>query len=303
VIVLDVFGNVNTNPAEILDISAVSDAPAIATVQAEIRQTEDPETGAFSARAVMKVFVVGTGIANISGTLTTSEGPFNWGPATVVGADPTLATVAPPNGPPAAFVTLTGTGFVTGFTTVYAKLSGTDELMILGNYTLDSDTQITAQMPTFSIAGTFEIQVEVGGVFSAAQTYTQDTGFNEDATEPNSVPNGDATAKTSLPLEITGNLVGEPIDSWAGHMTDWVSFNVSEIRTLRVVLDWVAGGDKDIIFVDHAFSVFWCTGGETGNKPEIVSCTADPANGPISAIPLNYDNEDSAYTMSIRVVE
>jgi hypothetical protein len=304
VVVVDEFGNVNTDPTEILDIVAVSDAPAIATVEAEIRQTEDPETGEVSARAVMKVFVVGTGFANISGTVTTSEGVFAWGPASILGADPVLTTITPPNGGPAASVTLTGTGFVDGFTTVYAQLSGTDELMILGNYTVDSETQITAQMPTFSIAGTFEIQVEVGGVFSPAQTYTQDVGFVEDATEPNSLPNGDPVAPVSLPLEISGSMVGELVDGFFGGMTDWLEFNLSEDRTIRAVFDWVDGPDKDLYFIDTGFNVFVCgQAGATGAKPEIVTCNVDSTLGGINAIPENYDGVDSAYTISIRVVE
>jgi hypothetical protein len=266
VIVVDQFGNVNRNPAEILDIFAESDAPATATVVAEIQQTTDPVTGEVSARAVMEVQIVGTGIANISGTVTTSTGVFAWGPASVIGADPQVTSLTPDNGTFAEFTTIDGSGFVPGFTTVFVKRVDSGVDYILGNFTVDNDTQITAQMPTWTVPGSFEITVSVGGVLSGAATWTQTVGFDEATTEDNSFWNTGGQADISVPAFVRGTQVGEPVDGLLGTQADWFFFDISGgTRTIDITATPIIDtNDMELYVIDGGFNFFWCHFDNTG---------------------------------------
>jgi hypothetical protein len=315
VIVLDEFGNVNQNPAEILDIFAVSDAPATATVDAEIRQTEDPLTGEISARAVMRVQIVGTGVANISGTVTTSEGVFDWGPALAVGADPQIAAVTPATGGFAESVTITGSGFVDGFTTVFVRRVDTGVNYDLGNFTVDNLTTITAQMPTWTVPGAFEITADVGGIVSATSaTWTQTNTFDESATEDNSFWNTGGQADISVPALIDGSLIGEPDDGLFGKMADWLFFTISGgTRTLAYENTPLGTEDMEYAVIDGGFNFIWCTDDHTGpGSPDGGECVlpglGEPIDGETSTgtwwlIPQEWGNVDTTYRLTITMAE
>ena len=321
VIVLDEFGNVNQNPAEILDIFAESDAPATATVVAEIRQTEDPLTGEISARAVMQVQIVGTGVANISGTVTTSEGVFPWGPALAVGADPQIASVTPATGGFAEFVTITGSGFVDGFTTVFVRRLDTGVNYELGNFTVDNLTTITAQMPTWAVPGLFEITADVGGIVSATSTtWIQTNAFDEAATEDNAVGVSGNDAPISVPAFISGDMTGEPLDSVLGQQADWFFFTISGgTRTIEITqTPLIPTNDALIRVIDGGFNFFWCTIDNTGApSPDGGECVLPGAgevldgstlsNGTWWVIPQDWQTDPVvdpvAYDLEIIMVE
>jgi hypothetical protein len=314
-------GNQNTNPDEVLGVTAVSSNPAAVTVVASLDSTIDPFTEEVTAvNANLTIELIAAGAAEITGTVTTTEGVFPFGPIFAFTFDPIITSVGTGSGSFAEIVTITGTGLgQAGFeTTVRA------DSLLLGNYTVVSPTEITAQMPTYSAPETFAITVEIGGVISAPVDWNMAVGFVESATEDNDPIAGGTPGDVSLPLDITGSMTGEAIDpAIFGSPVDWLLFQLSETREVRIVFDWVDGDDKDVYVVDEAIFDFMCNfAGATGAKPEDITCTLagpgvdvydtpdtpDPPSGVISTgghhvIPVDFDEAGGEYTLIVTVEE
>jgi len=257
VVIADAAGNENNLAAEITGAAATSSDNGVTTATAAIVDTLGPD----DVREVwVRVTGEGSGTATISGTVTTSAGVLNFGgPAQVL--DPVvtstaLATVAGGN------AVIVGSGFMaTGFRT-RVLVDGE----YLGNVTVDSDNQITAQMPTYGTAGSYDFEVEVGGVVSNTGTWTLAVGFDE-SEATNDDP---ATAPViSASFNFTGAFEGAPEED------DFFVFTVTEAVTLVIDLDWNPSKDLDILVTDDAGD-FVCTDGATGAEPEQSVCELEP---------------------------
>jgi len=248
--------------------------------------------------------------------VTTSEGVFPWGPALAVGADPQITAATPPTGGFAEFTTLTGSGFVDGFTTVFIKRVDTGVNYELGNFTVDNLTTITAQMPTWTVPGAFEITIDVGGVVSpSAVTWTQTNSFDEAATEDNSFWNTGGQADISVPADILGSLIGEPDDGLFGKMADWLFFAISGgTRTLAYENIPLGTEDMEYAVIDGGFNFFWCTDDHTGpGSPDGGECVIPgegeeldpgvPSTGTWWLIPQEWGNVDTTYRLQIWIAE
>jgi hypothetical protein len=133
----------------------------------------------------------------------------------------------------------------------------------LGNFTVDSDGQITAQMGTFGTAGAFDVEVSVGGVVSNAATWTQAA----DCDELDAVNDAPGTAPAiAAPFEFAGAFEGAPEED------DFFVFTLSKSATIVIDLDWSPAKDLDILVTTGGFSGFVCTNGATGARPERATC-------------------------------
>lgn len=161
VIVVDALGNINTNEDELLGVTVASSDPLVATASGAIV--------AGSAHAIVTVEAVGGGTATISGTVVTTNGDLAFSAAYPVVA-PSITALSASTGVYAETITITGTGLAVEGLPTLVFVDGEQ----LGNFTVNSDTDITAQMPTYAVAGTHNVVVSVAGVESTeAITWTQ----------------------------------------------------------------------------------------------------------------------------------
>jgi hypothetical protein len=303
VFVADGEGNRNSFPSEILGVTMdVDEDPLVATATARIA-TDEIVIGNVH---VVEVTGVGPGTVTISGTVQTAAGDIAFA-GTYIIPDPVITSITPDNGAWAEFVTITGTDFDFPGVPVKVFVDG----LLLGNYTVVSPTEITAQMPTYGAAGgPFEVTVDVGGLLSAPAGWTQNVAFVENDFEPNSVTNGDPATPASLPLIIeNGSLIGEAPDGFFGGQTDWLRVTVSQTRNVSVVFDWTSGPDKDFFIIDAGFNFFICQIASVA-KPETGDCElpgpdqgAPFESGEHDLIPQGYDEVDSEYSLSVIVID
>lgn len=292
ILVLDEFGNQNTDENEILSCTATSSDPAIASADCAI------EIG--SAHAIVSVtgVSVGTGV-DISGDVTTSEGTFTWGPAPVTVLNPIVDSVTPSTGSEGLPVTILGSGFTfTGFDTQvsYRANTATGQPQIIDDLFIDdlTETQIDMVIPGAGLfpAGEYEIIVTVGvedddGVVQGVSSlilFNQTAAspeYSSNATEPqNDTP---ATAPTiTFPAAFVGQYVGADVDdyfkfTWAG-------------GTFVVDMDWTDSSVDLDILVRTETGGFACFDGATGAKPEQSTCTLDPGTYFLQL--NNYDGPD-----------
>jgi hypothetical protein len=273
ILVVDAFGNQNTNETEILGCSATSSNAAIAAADCAIELA--------SAHAIVSVtgVAVGSGVT-ISGDVTTTEGTYTWGPAPVSVLNPVIESVTPSQGPDGTAVTVVGAGFTfAGFDTqlAYRANTATGQPQIWDDLFIDALTETQADLvipPGFPI-GEYEIILTIGvtdddGVVQGVSDLVLFNQNGADLTEPaNDDP---ATAPTvGLPADIVGVLgLGADVD-------DFFLFTLTATTTFVVDLDWDDDEvDLDILVVDQAFTAFVCPfDGATGAKPEQVTCTLD----------------------------
>ena len=196
VIVSDAEGNQNTNASELTGVVVTTDDPLIATATAALV----PGASAEFVNVIVTVTAVGGGTATVSGIVQTTNGPLAFtGLYPVVAPSITALSVAA--GGFAETVTITGTGLsVPGLATL-VFVDGEQ----LGNFTVNSDTDITAQMPTYAVAGTHLVVVSVAGV----ETIEVITWNQTDACYGNDFPNlgGDyfgPIVPASIPLRCNG---------------------------------------------------------------------------------------------------
>jgi len=273
ILVVDVFGNHNTNENEILSCTATSSNAAIASADCAIELA--------SAHAIVSVTgeSLGTGVT-ISGDVTTTEGTYTWGPAPVTVLNPLIASVTPSQGTDGTAVTIVGTGFTfAGFDTQMAYRANTvtgtvniwDDLFVDGV----TETQIDLVIQPGFPVNQYEIIVTVGvtdddDVVQGVSSVVLFNQLGSDLTEP--ANNDPSTAPTvGLPADIVGMLgVGADVD-------DFFLFTLTATTTFVVDLEWDdATVDLDILVVDEGFAGFVCPfDGATGAKPEQVTCTLD----------------------------
>ncbi len=302
-------GNQNTNPAEVTGVTAVSSVPGAATVVASLDSVFDPFTNELlEVHANLTIELIAAGATEITGSVETTVGTtvtvFPFVPISVFTFDPIVTSVGTGSGSFAEIVTITGSGLgQAGFeTTVRAND------LILGNFTVVSPTEITAQMPTFSTVQTLAIAVEIGGVTSDPVDWAMTTAFDEAATEPNQWSCGDLAGPASLPMIITGSLIGEPPDCFFGTMADWLAVTISRTVDVHITYDWENGDDKDFFVIDEGFNFFICQLA-TGDKPEDDDCELPgpeegaPFTGVHHIIPEGFDEVDSNYTLSVTINE
>ena len=259
VFVADALGNRNTIPDEIISVTAVSSDATVASVVPRIA-TDDAAFGQGDI-PVVEVTTLLAGAVTISGTVTTSEGDFDFA-GTLLIPNPIITAVTPATGTFAETVTITGSDFAP-ISKVY--VGG----YLLGNYTIDSPTQITAQMPTYSaLPGPLDVVVSVAGVESpVGPTWEQTTAFVVALTEDNAVGVSGNDAPISVPAFITGTMIGEAIDGVTGQQADWFFFAISGTGTRTIDITQtplIPTNDALIQVIDGGFNFFWCTIDNTG---------------------------------------
>ncbi len=233
VVVYDAVGNENNFVGELQGISISSSNPAVATARTETSDTT-VASGAVLRRFYVWATGVSGGVADFSGTVTTPAGPLSVAaaPATVLAP---VVTTAAPSGAPGATITIDGTGFVAAGFTTQVLVDGSP----VGNITALSNTQITAQMPTL-MAGTYDLEVSVGGVLSNADAWTQTSDYAEASSEPND--NQGQEAPITAGFEFTGT-ADEATD-----FSDLFEFTVSEDGlVIDLELSWGDGNDLDAL--------------------------------------------------------
>lgn len=225
VVVTDAAGNQNNRLDELTSPTATSSDNAIATVA-----VSTVDTTADNFRAVfVEVTAVGSGLANVTG----SVGGLAFGPAPAEVLNPVI-TPATPSSAPGATVTINGTGLaaVTAGIPTFVLVDGA----IVGNITVVSSSQIDAVMPTL-VAGTYDLEVNVGGIISNADSWTQVGDFDEAASEPN-----DAQGQE---VPITGSFEFSGTADETTDFSDLFEFTVTE-DNLVVDLELAWGDDSDI---------------------------------------------------------
>ena len=208
VLVLDALGNQNTNPAEITACAALSSDLLVATVVCEVVPGGEV-TG--PVRVDVTVTAVGPGTSDISGTVTTTEGPMAFGPSTVTVIAPSITGLSATSGGFAETVTITGVGLAAaGFNTL-VFMDGEQ----LGNFTVVSDTEITAQVGTWAAPGDHLVTVEVNDIANVELlVWTQTNSCNaNDFTDPGGYDG--PVVPTSLPLQCNGTASDLSVaDTW-----------------------------------------------------------------------------------------
>ncbi len=154
VFVYDAEGNINTNESEITGVTVGSSDVLIATATAALV----PDA---SVHVIVTVEAVGGGTATISGVVETTNGPLPFTALYHVVA-PSITGLSAAAGVYAETITITGVGLAVPGLATLVYVDGEQ----LGNFTVNSDTDITAQMPTYEVAGTHEVTVSVAGVLS-----------------------------------------------------------------------------------------------------------------------------------------
>jgi hypothetical protein len=205
VIVVDAVGNQNTIPDDITAVTAQSSDEAVATVTWRIA-TDDAAYGQGDV-PVVEVTAVGGGTTTISGVVQTTNGDLPFSAVYYVPV-PVITALSVASGGFAETVTITGEqlqfpGLITAVTA---------DGYLLGNFTVVSDTEITAQMPTYTEPGDHEIMVIVAGVLSNTTTWSQTNSCN--ALDFPENPGWDGPfVDVSLPLWCNGTASG-PQDDW-----------------------------------------------------------------------------------------
>jgi hypothetical protein len=231
-VVLDAYGNQNLFEAEVLSATVNSSDNGIATVAATIVDTVID--GLDERHIYVTVTGVSAGVADISGDVTTSEGTFAFGSAPATVLAPVLTLASPTSGP-GGTVVIAGVGLAApGFETLVLVDSG-----VVGHITTLTSTAITVDMPTMT-AGTYDLQVTVGGVPSNVDTWTQTGEYDEAASEPNDNPGEEAPITTSFEFSGTAD---EDTD-----FDDLFQFEVDgDDFVLELELIWGDGNDLDAL--------------------------------------------------------
>ena len=205
----DAFGNLNTFPDEIVGVTVTSSNLAAATATAAI-VTDDPDLGAGDV-PVVTVTTLGPGVTSLDGFVTVSTGTDLSFTGVLTVLAPSVTALTNASGSFAEFATISGSGFVAaGFATA-VRVDG----QLLGNFTVVSDTEITAQMPTYADPGIHNLVVEVGGVPSTeAVTWEQTNSCYANDFPPE--PGFDGPfVDVSYPLECDGTASDLSVaDTW-----------------------------------------------------------------------------------------
>ena len=290
VLVLDEFGNQNTDETEITACAVLSDAPAVATATCDLVLGN-------SVNVIVEVTAVAPGTANISGTVTTTGGVFAYGPAPVVVLAPVVTGISTATGFVGTAVTISGTGLAAvGFDTEVlvdgAAVSG--DVAAPGFVQSVTDTDVVILMPDLGSANdAFEVGISVGGVEADDTfTYTQLADARQD--EPANDNPATATPIT-FPLDAVGSYEGADID-------DFHLFTTTGPATIVIDLDWDDHSvDLDILVTDEGVTAFVCFDGATGAAPEVSTCEI-PAAGNYQLWLNNYSGPDHPTSYRVKAV-
>jgi hypothetical protein len=229
---------------------------------------------------------VGPGTADIEGTVLVETGPpIPFGPNVATVIAPSITSLSAASGGYAETVTITGVGFTAeGFNTlVYSDGEQ------LGNFTVVSDTEITAQMGTYNVAGDHNITVEVGGIASTETiTWTQtDACTADDIPSVPGPPLYGPIVDVSLPLRCNGTATD------ADNSNAWFVAPISE--------DALGGGED--ISVNYAPTwgpplkdIDWYYCGDGGMTPDgpVGSCVFE-VDQPPSTVDLDLAAGDHVF--------
>jgi hypothetical protein len=290
VLVLDQFGNQNTDETEITACTVLSSDPAVATATCTLDLTN-------SVNVLVDVTTVAPGGADISGTVTTSEGVFDYGPASIVVLAPSVTGISTPTGFVGTEVTISGAGLAaTGFDTEVlidgASVSG--DVAAPGFVVSVTETDVVILMPDLGNANdAFEVGISVGGVVAAETfTYTQLADARQD--EPANDNPATATPIT-FPLDAVGSYEGIDVD-------DFHLFTTTGPATIVIDLDWDDHSvDLDILVTDEGVTAFVCFDGATGAAPETSVCEI-PAAGNYQLWLNNYSGADHPTSYRVKAV-
>ena len=227
-----------------------------------------------------------TGANNV--TVTTNGGTSNGVPFTVNPPAPTLTTVSPNSGAQgtAVSVTLTGTNFVTGATTVSPGNSG----ITVSNVTVVSGTQITA---TFTISGTAatganNVTVTTAGGTSNGVPFTVNLPPAPTLTSvsPNSGEQG-----TAVPVTLTGTNFVSGATVSPGNSGITVSgvtvVNATQITATLTISGTAATGTNNMTVT---------TAGGTGNG---VPFTVNPPAPTLTAVSPNSGTQGATLSVTL----
>jgi hypothetical protein len=286
-LVLDAAGNQNTNIPEITSVTVSSSDPSVATVAATVVDTAADGTE-------RHIYVTATGqsagTADITGSVTTTTGTFDFAAVPVVVLAPQI-TVSSPSTAPAATITINGVGFAAaGFETL-VLVDGAP----VGNVVSVSSTQITAQMPTL-MAGPYDLEVSVGGVVSNTDTWTQTADFNEAATEPNNDVGEEAPISASFDFSGTTDITTD--------LSDLFKFTVTtDSLVMDLTVTFTSGSDIDAAIYPIGaqnpgdYAVDACDGAlSTSHNPETGVCKLGTA-GTYTLEIFNYAGGPTSYTV------
>ncbi len=238
VFVSDAQGNINNNASEITGVTVSTSDALIATATAALV----PGATAELVNVIVTVTAVGGGTATIDGIVQTTNGdlPFT-GTYPVVA--PSITALSAAAGGFAETITITGTGLAVEGLSTTVLVDGEQ----LGNFTVDSDTQITAQMPTYAVAGTHNVVVSVAGVESTEViTWNQTNACYANDFPPVAGYDG-PIVDVSLPLRCNGTASDLTVAD------TWFVTQVSADVNVLYAPTWGAPL-KDIDW-------YWCTGG------------------------------------------
>jgi len=157
VFVYDAEGNINTNESEITGVTMDPSLEVVASTAAALVPGDVENT----VNVIVTVTALAGGTVAISGTVHTTNGDLPFTALYHVVA-PSITGLSAAAGVYAETITITGVGLAVPGLATLVFVDGEQ----LGNFTVNSDTDITAQMPTYEVAGTHEVTVSVAGVLS-----------------------------------------------------------------------------------------------------------------------------------------
>lgn len=242
VVVTDAEGNVTTDETEITGVTVVSSAPAVATATAAL------VPGA-SVNVIVTVSAVGGGATTISGVVQTTNGDLPYSADYFVPA-PSITSLSAVSGVFAETITITGEQFSFPGLVTLVYVDGEQ----LGNFTIVSDTEITAQMPTYAdpSAGHLVV-VNVNGIESVEAITWEQTNSCVAQDFPDEPDFDGPFVLVSLPLECNGTLAG-PQDDW--FFTDVSVDALGGGSTISATLapEWTAIKDIDWFYCTAGFA-------------------------------------------------
>ncbi len=240
VFVYDAEGNINTNESEITGVTVASSDLLVATA-----------TGALvfggSVNVIVTVEAVGGGATTIFGVVQTTNGDLPYTAEYFVPA-PSITGLSAVSGGFAETITITGVQFQFPGLVTLVFVDGEQ----LGNFTVVSDTEITAQMPTYASPGAHNVVVDVNGIVSTEVTTWNQTNSCVAQDFPDEPGFDGPFVPVSIPLECNGTLAG-PQDDW--FFTDISEDALGGASTISATLapQWTAIKDIDWFYCTAAF--------------------------------------------------
>jgi hypothetical protein len=264
VIVTDALGNQNTFADEITAVTAgeLSSDPAVATATAELVDGVDEGT----VNVIVTVEAIGGGSATISGVVTTTNGDLPFSADYFVPA-PSITSLSATSGDYATTVTITGEQFSFPGLITTVLVDGQQ----LGNFTIVSDTEITAQMPTYEEPGVHNVVVNVNGIVSTeAITWEQTNAcYAQDVPYTPGPPLYGPVVQGSIPFYCAGTATdADNSNAWfVATISEDALLGGSEVSVLYAPdwgpplkdIDWLYCGDAGVDpgdpFADCVFEI------------------------------------------------